>query len=290
MHTAFNRLGRFAALALSTLVVVALAPQAHAARETRWEVGRWLGFAHLNDQVVAGAPIVIDLALQEHATGGPTLKGTLKGIPHYEQRVFQVEGNVNVDGHIQLFLTSDGVTGGCDGSVRPILGFGNAEGHDDISWMAFEVHDTAHHVTTGKINLLHMYGLQEWAQVHARNLVGQGVGAFIGVGADVAGNTGLNVARQEGSSFYGGLNLVGYSEMQMVGTSNARGSIIYLCDGSVRIGDVNTLIGLLFTGGISPRLPEHPAVEIVGKYGMGRSELLLPAVQRIREAAMSTHY
>jgi hypothetical protein len=85
-----------------------------------------------------------------------------------------------------------------------------------------------------------------------------------------------------------GLLNVGAQQYAMVGTVNAPGSTIMMCDGSFQpsAGGPSFLIGLLFTGGVMP-VGANMQPMFVGHYGVASFADLLPAVQRVRGGALS---
>jgi len=185
--------------------------------------------------------------------------------------------------------------GFCDGSVMPILNFGQGSGQDDLGSLNFTLTNATGSASTGHMNLLHMYGGGDW-QVAGINWgdrgglpsQGQSHGAFLAAGADSSVATSFFGQQRGGdtsSAFVGGL-LLPAVQFQMVGTVNARGSIVMMGDGSVPGGTANALIGLLFTGAL-PAVQMPGNLDVVGLAGTGPFGLLLPAVQRAREAAMS---
>lgn len=264
------------------------------------EVGRWLGFAHgpVNAST-AQSKVVLDLALGTTAAG-PMLQGVISGLPAV-QMPLAVSGSVSRQGRLTLLLRrpdNQNLVGFCDGSVMPIGNFGPGSGQDDLGSLDFVLVSDTGGPITGHMNLLHLFGGAQWQMAgldwsRFGGLPGQGQshGAFMGDGSDQAGLSsffGSQDGGQASSSFTGGVR-VGSVELSMVGTVNGRGSLVMMCDGSVRTGDQNALIGLLFTGGVapSPASTNLPQTDVVGKFGVAGFGELLPAVQKIREAAMS---
>lgn len=267
----------------ASLIVFGLMGAASAARNASSEVGRWIGFGHQAEVTGDGSVTVMDLVPSTAAGELAHLDGTLSGLPAV-QRTFTVSGAVTPGGQLHLNLRADGYTGFCDGSVRNLSGFTGETEPDAIGDINYRVTDTAGHVLRGHINMIHLYGGRAWADVAAPHF-GQGSGAYLRARTNVAGHSAASVLTQQGSQMGGTLALGDY-QFQMLGTGNAHGSLIFLCDGSVRQGDNHSLIGLLFTGGVAQPVAGDQQ-SVVGFFGVGSFGLLLPAVQKVRESALS---
>lgn len=277
-------------------ICLGLACSAFAAREAANEVGRWAGFEHSTAD--PGPPVVLDLIANTDVSRF-ALRGTISGLPAVQFPV-AVTGFVNPAGRLHLTLLnrdSNTEIGFCDGSVRPVENFGRGSGQDDLGSLEFTLRNANGGTIRGHMNLLHMFGGTNWmssgfnwAPIGGLPHREQATGAFMPGGADAATRCSFFGEQMGGetSSAFGGGMLLPAVQFQMVGTSNARGGLIMLCDGSVRNGDQNALIGLLFTGAIPA--DSTNALDVVGHAGIGAFTQLLPAVQRVREAAMSFHW
>ncbi len=293
MNVSFPCAGRRFLSAGLSLLMLSLGGSAFAARDASQEVGQWQGFAHVGTTV--GLPAV-QMTLRGNPERGPfALQGTMVGLPAVQMPV-AVEGRVTRAGTIGLVLRrlTDGVLiGFCDGSVRPVENFGRGSGQDDLGSLNFFLLDDTGMPVMGHMNMLHMFGGLDWqragldwGRLGGLPDLGQAEGAFMPPRGDMADRCSFFAMQNGGptSSALGGSVLLPAVQFQMVGTANGRGSVIFLCDGSVRTGDTNALIGLLFTGAVP--LGGGPPT-MIGHFGVGGANELLPAVQKVREAAMS---
>ncbi|HTQ08535.1 MAG TPA: hypothetical protein VMI31_00545 [Fimbriimonadaceae bacterium] len=273
---------------------MSFAGTAFAAHGPAQELGHWLGFAHGGSSSNTAAGVILDLQPAASATGF-NLSGTI-ALPAV-QMPLSVKGLVTPFGFLYLTLqdANGNRVGFCDGSVMPIQNFGPGSGQDDLGSLDFTVTDATGAAVTGHMNLLHMYGGQNW-QTAGINwgdrgglpADGQSHGAFLPAGADTGVATsffGRQLGGDTSSAFAGGVSLPAV-QFQMVGTVNARGSIVMMCDGSAPSGATSALIGLLFTGAL-PAVQNPGNLDISGLAGVASFGLLLPAVQKERGAAMS---
>jgi hypothetical protein len=280
----------------SSLFLICLANTAFAARSAASEVGHWLGFAHSS-----GGPgnIVLDLA-PSVSTSGMVFQGTISGLPAV-QNTLNVVGSVTSDGVIILVcrdVSTGAIVGFCDGSVFPILNFGPVGSQDDLGSLNFALLSPTGAQITGHMNLLHMAGGLRWQQA-GMDWGGLGGfppdpcdGSFLREGADTSEIATLSAVQDTTGSQAGSPNLnsaitgemkLSLLPLAMVGTVNSRGSIVMMCDGSAPSG---ALIGLLFTGGVTP-VPLGSPGRMVGGFGAGGFASFLPAVQRSRDGSMS---
>lgn len=250
------------------------------------ETGRWDGFAHQGGQLVAGAPVAMDLA--PGTTGGPrALQGTISGLPAV-QSTLNVAGMVTPSGILSLHVTTAGFTGTILGKVANLEGFTHDGDPSNIGDIDFSVNSAAGR-SRGHLNMIHLYGGANWATASAPGLLGSAQGAALVAEHSTAVVGATTVSSQTGSELVG-TTTIGENQYAMVGTVSDDGSLIMMGDGSVR-GNGNqppSIVGMLFAGGIALNLA-GPA-EAVGHFHQGFFGTLLPAVQRERPGAMSLNW